>query len=73
MIVDEPYTVNEKYGVKYYEVSVDSPDINQPIHWWSDRCKVTDIKKIAKLRQQAISYALAHREADRREWKKVDV
>lgn len=73
IIVDEPYTVNEIYGTKYYRVTVDSPDFNQPIHWYEDSCKVTNTKKIAKLRQKAIDYARAHREADSREWKKVVV
>ena len=73
IIVDEPYTVNERYGVKYYSVTVDSPDWNQPIHWYSEQCKVTNTKKIAKIRQRAIDYARAHREADSREWKKVAV
>ena len=73
IIVDEPYTVNERYGVKYYKVTVDSPDFNGYIHWYSEKCKVTNIKKIAKLRQHAIDYARAHKEADSREWRKVNV
>ena len=32
-----------------------------------------NIKKIAKLRQHAIDYARAHKEADSREWRKVNV
>lgn len=71
MIVDEPYTVNEKYGIDYYTVSVDSPGYNEPINWLLERCKVTNSKKIAKLRQKAIDFARARREADSREWKKV--
>lgn len=73
MIIDEPYTVNEKYGSKYYEICVASPDWNQPIIWYSERCKVTNEKKITKLRNEAISYARKHREKDKEEWKKVAI
>lgn len=72
IIVDENYTVNEKYGKKYYSITVDSPGFNQPIHHWSAQCRIFRKRKIEKLRQQAVDYAKDRLEAEQIEYKKVD-
>ena len=71
IIVDEPYTINEKYGVKYYYITVDSPDYNSPIHHWSGQCRLFRKKKIERLRKEAIEYGRNHLKADKIEYTKV--
>lgn len=53
MIVDKPYTINVTYGPERFDITVDSPDYNQPINWFCASCKVTNQKKIDKLINQA--------------------
>lgn len=71
MIVDEPYTINEKWGTKTYQISVDSPDFNQPIHHWGGECKVTNAKKIANLRVMANIVRLKGLAEKGAEWVKI--
>ena len=53
MIVDEEYKVQEKFGTRDYQISVDSPGFNQPInHYWAT-CNVKKVRKIEKLRAKA--------------------
>lgn len=71
MIVDEPYTINEKFGAERYEISVDSPGYNEPINWYHDSCKVTDFKAIANLRLMANVVRLKGLRDDQAEWVKI--
>jgi len=70
MIIDEPYTINEKYGEKRYYISIDSPDYNQPVHIWDADCRVTNTKKIARLQTQARAIQAKGR-SDTPEWKRL--
>lgn len=69
--VAKPYTINEKYGVKQYRITIDSPGYNQPIHHWDAECRVTSTRKIEKLRKKAIEYKKSRLESENREWREV--
>lgn len=47
--VEKDYKLQERYGTKLYEITLDSPAYNQPINHFYANCKVTDFKKIARL------------------------
>lgn len=71
MIVDEPYTINEKWGTETYQISVDSPGYNQPINYYHASCKVTDYKKINNFRVMANIVRLKGIREDGAEWVKI--
>lgn len=71
MIVDEPYTINEKFGPEIYQITVDSPGYNEPINWYFASCKVTDYKKIANLRVLANIVRIKGLREEGAEWVKI--
>lgn len=71
MIVDEPYTINEKFGYEEYQISVDSPGFNQPINHYYASCKVDKDRRIANLRVMANIVRSRGLKENEAEWVKI--
>lgn len=68
---DDNYTLREKFGSSEYEIQLIGSGWNDLIYYWTAKCRVSNEKKIARLREQGKEIKRGYLDRDSRKWKEV--